>query len=229
MYGARLLVIDGNFDDALRIVREISESHPLTLVNSVNPYRIDGQATAAYEICDELGRAPDGLCLPVGNAGNITAYWHGFKQYHAAGKIKSLPRMLGFEASGSAAIVRGTPIAYPETIATAIRIGNPASWKQAVAARDESEGIIGEVTDTEILASWRDLARQEGVFIEPASAAGVAGLRKLVQNGQVDRDGTYVAVLTGHGLKDPNTAVEQFATPEPIPANLDAIVKWLGL
>jgi threonine synthase len=229
MYGARLLVIDGNFDDALRIVREISESHPLTLVNSVNPYRIDGQATAAYEICDELGRAPDGLCLPVGNAGNITAYWHGFKQYHAAGKITALPRMLGFEASGSAAIVRGTPIAYPETIATAIRIGNPASWKQAVAARDESEGIIGEVTDTEILASWRDLARQEGVFIEPASAAGVAGLRKLVQSGQVDRDGTYVAVLTGHGLKDPNTAVEQFATPEPIPANLDAIVKWLGL
>ena len=229
MYGARLLVIDGNFDDALRIVREISESHPLTLVNSVNPYRIDGQATAAYEICDELGRAPDGLCLPVGNAGNITAYWHGFKQYHAAGKIKSLPRMLGFEASGSAAIVRGTPIAYPETIATAIRIGNPASWKQAVAARDESEGIIGEVTDTEILASWRDLARQEAVFIEPASAAGVAGLRKLVQNGQVDRDGTYVAIVTGHGLKDPNTAVEQFATPEAIPANLDAIVKWLGL
>ena len=229
MYGARLLVIDGNFDDALRIVREISESHPLTLVNSVNPYRIDGQATAAYEICDELGRAPDGLCLPVGNAGNITAYWHGFKQYHAAGKITALPRMLGFEASGSAAIVRGTPIAYPETIATAIRIGNPASWKQAVAARDESEGIIGEVTDTEILASWRDLARQEAVFIEPASAAGVAGLRKLVQSGQVDRDGTYVAVVTGHGLKDPNTAVEQFATPEAIPANLDAIVKWLGL
>ncbi len=229
MYGARLLVIDGNFDDALRIVREISESHPLTLVNSVNPYRIDGQATAAYEICDELGRAPDGLCLPVGNAGNITAYWHGFKQYHAAGKIKALPRMLGFEASGSAAIVRGTPIAYPETIATAIRIGNPASWKQAVAARDESEGIIGEVTDTEILASWRDLARQEAVFIEPASAAGVAGLRKLVQSGQVDSDGTYVAIVTGHGLKDPNTAVEQFATPEPIPANLDAIVKWLGL
>jgi len=229
MYGARLLVIDGNFDDALRIVREISESHPLTLVNSVNPYRIDGQATAAYEICDVLGRAPDGLCLPVGNAGNITAYWHGFKQYHAAGKINTMPRMLGFEASGSAAIVRGTPIAYPETIATAIRIGNPASWKQAVAARDESEGIIGEVTDTEILASWRDLARQEGVFIEPASAAGVAGLRKLVQNGLVDSDGTYVAVLTGHGLKDPNTAVEQFATPEPIPANLDAIVKWLGL
>jgi threonine synthase len=229
MYGARLLVIDGNFDDALRIVREISESHPLTLVNSVNPYRIDGQATAAYEICDELGRAPDGLCLPVGNAGNITAYWHGFKQYHAAGKIKSLPRILGFEASGSAAIVRGTPIAYPETIATAIRIGNPASWKQAVAARDESEGVIGEVTDTEILASWRDLARQEAVFIEPASAAGVAGLRKLVQSGQVDRDGTYVAIVTGHGLKDPNTAVEQFATPEAIPANLDAIVKWLGL
>lgn len=229
MYGARLLVIDGNFDDALRIVREISESHPLTLVNSVNPYRIDGQATAAYEVCDQLGYVPDGLCLPVGNAGNITAYWHGFKQYHAAGKINTLPRILGFEASGSAAIVRGTPIAYPETIATAIRIGNPASWKQAVAARDESEGIIGEVTDSEILASWRDLARLEGVFVEPASAAGVAGLRKLVQAGQVDRDGTYVAVLTGHGLKDPNTAVAQFATPEAIPADINAIVKWLGL
>lgn len=229
MYGARLLVIDGNFDDALRIVREISDSHPLTLVNSVNPYRIDGQATAAYEICDVLGRAPDGLCLPVGNAGNITAYWHGFKKYFAAHKINTLPRMLGFEASGSAAIVRGEPITYPETIATAIRIGNPASWSQAVAARDESEGVIGEVTDTEILASWRDLARMEGVFIEPASAAGVAGLRNLVAHGQADPNGTYVAILTGHGLKDPNTAVDQFAAPAPIAADMRAITQWLGL
>jgi threonine synthase len=229
MYGARLLVIDGNFDDALRIVREISDKHPLTLVNSVNPYRIDGQATAAFEICDELGRAPDGLLLPVGNAGNITAYWAGFKRYYDAGKISALPRMLGFEAEGSAAIVRGEPIAYPETIATAIRIGNPASWCYALDARDQSEGIIDSVTDGEILAAWRDLAQNEGVFIEPASAAGVAGLRKLVEAGLVDRDGTYVAVLTGHGLKDPNTAVEQFAAPEPIPAEMNAIAHWLGL
>ena len=229
MYGARLLVIDGNFDDALRIVREISDNHPLTLVNSVNPYRIDGQATAAYEICDELGRAPDGLLLPVGNAGNITAYWAGFKRYYEAGKISNLPRMLGFEAEGSAAIVRGEPIAYPETIATAIRIGNPASWCYALDARDQSEGIIESVTDAEILAAWRDLAHTEGVFIEPASAAGVAGLRKLVQAGLVDVHGTYVAVLTGHGLKDPNTAVEQFAAPEPIPAEMNTIAQWLGL
>lgn len=229
MYGARLLVIEGNFDDALRIVRDISQHHPLTLVNSVNPYRIDGQATAAYEICDVLGRAPDGLALPVGNAGNITAYWAGFRRYHEAGKISSLPRMLGFEAAGSAAIVQGAPIAYPETIATAIRIGNPASWCYALSARDESEGIIDAVTDEQILASWRDLARLEGVFIEPASAAGVAGLRMLVNQKRVDPDGTYVAVLTGHGLKDPNTAVDQFATPEPVPAHMDAITKWLGL
>jgi threonine synthase len=229
MYGARLLVIEGNFDDALRIVRDISQHHPLTLVNSVNPYRIDGQATAAYEICDVLGRAPDGLALPVGNAGNITAYWAGFRRYHEAGKISSLPRMLGFEAAGSAAIVQGAPIAYPETIATAIRIGNPASWCYALSARDESEGIIDAVTDEQILASWRDLARLEGVFIEPASAAGVAGLRMLLNQKRVDPDGTYVAVLTGHGLKDPNTAVDQFATPEPVPAHMDAITKWLGL
>lgn len=229
MYGARLLVIEGNFDDALRIVREISDHHPLTLVNSVNPYRIDGQATAAYEICDVLGRAPDGLCLPVGNAGNITAYWAGFQRYYKAGKISHLPRMLGFEAEGSAAIVQGQPIAYPETIATAIRIGNPASWCYALDARDQSEGVIDSVTDAEILAAWRDLAHAEGVFIEPASAAGVAGLRKLVNEGRVDRNGTYVAVLTGHGLKDPNTAVEQFAAPEPVPADMRAITKWLGL
>lgn len=229
MYGARLLVIDGNFDDALRIVRDISEHHPLTLVNSVNPYRIDGQATAAYEICDVLGKAPDGLALPVGNAGNITAYWAGFKRYYDAGKIRELPRMLGFEAAGSAAIVQGAPIAYPETIATAIRIGNPASWCYALSARDESEGIIDAVSDEQILASWRDLSRLEGVFIEPASAAGVAGLQMLVQQQRVDPAGTYVAVLTGHGLKDPNTAVDQFAAPEPVAANMDAITNWLGL
>ncbi len=229
MYGARLLVIDGNFDDALNIVRTLADQYPVTLVNSVNPYRIEGQTTAAYEICDELGGAPDGLCLPVGNAGNITAYWAGFSRYLAAGKISSTPRMLGFQAAGAAPIVAGHAIDHPETLATAIRIGNPASWCYALDARDQSEGLIDAVTDDEIVAAWRDLARIEGVFCEPASAAGVAGLRKIVADGRAERDARYVAVLTGHGLKDPGLAVEQFAAPTPIPAEMGAIVKWLGL
>jgi threonine synthase len=228
MYGARLLVIDGNFDDALQIVCDLSDRYPVTLVNSVNQYRIEGQTTAAYEICDTLGTAPDALCLPVGNAGNITAYWLGFKRYHAAGKIAQTPRMLGFQAAGAAPIVNGAPVPHPETVATAIRIGNPASWKGAVAARDESNGIIDAVTDEQIMAAWRDLARLEGVFCEPASAAGVAGLRMLVEQGRAERDACYVAVVTGHGLKDPGLAVEQFAAPQPVPAELGAIVKWLG-
>ena len=228
MYGARLLVIDGNFDAALQIVRDLADRYPVTLVNSINPYRIEGQATAAYEICDALGGPPDGLCLPVGNAGNITAYWLGFCRYHAAGRIARRPRMLGFEAEGAAAIVRGEPIAQPETVATAIRIGNPASWHGAVAARDESGGVIDCVSDAQILAAWRDLARLEGVFCEPASAAGIAGLGMLVAQGRAERDACYVAVLTGHGLKDPSLAVEQFAAPQPVPAEMDAIVRWLG-
>lgn len=228
MYGARLLVIEGNFDVALQIVRDLADRYPVTLVNSINPYRIEGQATAAYEICDTLGAPPDGLCLPVGNAGNITAYWLGFCRYHAAGRIAWLPRMLGFEAEGAAAIVRGEPIAQPETVATAIRIGNPASWRGAVAARDESGGVIDCVSDAQILAAWRDLARLEGVFCEPASAAGIAGLGMLVAQGRAERDACYVAVLTGHGLKDPGLAVEQFAAPQPVPAEMDAIVRWLG-
>jgi threonine synthase len=228
MYGARLLVIEGNFDQALDTVRELSDRFPVTLVNSVNPHRLEGQTTAAYEICDALGGAPDALCLPVGNAGNISAYWLGFSRYHAAGKIARRPLMLGFQAAGAAPIVLGAPVAHPETVATAIRIGNPASWKLALNARDESGGLIDCVTDEQIIAAWRDLAQLEGVFCEPASAAGVAGLRMLVQQGRAERDARYVAVLTGHGLKDPGLAVEQFARPEPVAADMASIVKWLG-
>ncbi len=229
MYGARLLVIDGNFDQALRIVFELSDRFPITLVNSVNQDRIEGQTTAAYEICDALGHAPDGLCLPVGNAGNITAYWRGFSRYCEAGMITNRPKMLGFQAAGSAPIVHGVAIEHPETVATAIRIGNPASWKYALGARDESGGLIEAVTDEQIIAAWRDLARIEGVFCEPASAAGVAGLRMLLEQNRAERDACYVAVLTGHGLKDPGLAVEQFAAPESVPAEIGAIVRWLGL
>jgi threonine synthase len=228
MYGARLLVIEGNFDAALQLVCDLSDRYAVTLVNSLNPHRIEGQTTAAYEICDALGGAPDALCLPVGNAGNITAYWLGFKRYHAAGKIAKRPRMLGFQAEGAAPIVRGAPVAHPETVATAIRIGNPASWQGATAARDESGGLIDCLSDAQIIAAWRDLARLEGLFCEPASAAGVAGLRMLVEQGRAERDARYVAVLTGHGLKDPGLAVEQFAAPQPVQAEIGAIVKWLG-
>ena len=229
MYGARLVVIDGNFDDALTMVRQLSDQHPITLVNSVNPYRLEGQTTAAYELCDVLGDAPEYVALPVGNAGNISAYWMGFKRYHEAGLIQRTPKMLGFEATGSAAIVQGAPIANPETIATAIRIGNPASWALAEAARDESGGLIDHVSDEEIIAAWLDLAALEGVFCEPASAAGIAGIRKLLQAGSGNPDGAYVAVLTGHGLKDPQLAVEQFSVPEPIPATLEAMERALDL
>jgi threonine synthase len=228
MYGARLLVIEGNFDQALEMVRALADAQPITLVNSVNPYRLEGQATAAYEIIDALGDAPDYLALPVGNAGNISAYWMGFQRYFAAHQCESTPQMLGFQATGSAAIVRGEPIAHPETIATAIRIGNPASWKLATAARDESNGLIDHVSDEEIIAAWRDLAALEGIFCEPASAAGVAGIRKLMREGRGDPKGQYVAVLTGHGLKDPQLAVEQFSVPAPIPADLKAVEKALG-
>ncbi|MEN9936899.1 MAG: hypothetical protein RLZZ387_3478 [Chloroflexota bacterium] len=228
MYGARLLVIEGNFDAALNIVRELSDKYPVTLVNSVNQDRIEGQATAAYEIVDTLGAPPDALCLPVGNAGNITAYWRGFTRYQAAGKADRTPRMLGFQAAGSAPIVLGHPVEHPETLATAIRIGNPASWCYALDARDQSGGLIDAVTDSQIVAAWRDMARLEGVFCEPASSAGVAGLRMLVEQGRAERDARYVAVVTGHGLKDPGLAVEQFAAPAPVAAEMGAILKWLG-
>ena len=228
MYGAKLVAIEGNFDDALEIVRTMADTHPITLVNSVNPYRIEGQTTAAYEIVDVLGDAPDALCLPVGNAGNITAYWLGFRRYHERGKTTHLPRMLGFQAEGASPIVHDRPFPAPKTVATAINIGNPASWHYATSARDESGGRIDSVTDDEIMAAWRDLARCEGVFCEPASAAGVAGLRKLVQHKQTEPDARYVAVVTGHGLKDPGLAVEQFAVPIPVAASMRAIEQALG-
>nr|WP_106781642.1 threonine synthase [Lysinibacillus timonensis] len=207
MYGAKIIEIDGNFDDALRIVRQISETTPVALVNSVNPYRIEGQKTAAFEIVDSLGTAPDYLCIPVGNAGNITAYWKGFKEYNEA-KNSGLPKMYGFEAEGAAAIVKGEPIPDPETIATAIRIGNPASWKYAEAARDESGGIIDSVTDEEILAAYKLIANTEGVFVEPGSAASLAGVIKSVQNGKIEKGSRVVTVFTGNGLKDPDTAMK---------------------
>lgn len=204
-HGAAVVAVDGNFDAALSVVRELTERHAITLVNSINPYRLDGQQTAAFEICDDLGRAPDHLCIPVGNAGNITAYWMGFKAYHERGLIKERPIMAGFQAEGAAPIVLGHPVAEPETIATAIRIGNPVRWKQAVAATDESRGFVDAVSDAEILASYARLAATEGLFAEPASAASVAGLIKSVASGKIAKGGTVVCVLTGHGLKDPDT------------------------
>ncbi len=209
--GARVVAIDGNFDQALTIVRALAEQddHPVTLVNSINPFRLAGQQTAAFEICDDLGRAPDILAIPVGNAGNISAYWAGFRAYAEAGLIGETPRMWGFQAAGAAPLVHGRRIDHPETVATAIRIGAPASWDKAIAARDESAGRIDAVSDDEILAAYRDLARHEGVFCEPASAASIAGVRKLAAAGHLDPDATVVAVLTGHGLKDPETAEAQ--------------------
>jgi threonine synthase len=228
--GARVVAVDGNFDQALDIVRRLAEQdvHPITLVNSVNPYRLEGQKTGAFEVCDDLGRAPDVLAIPVGNAGNISAYWAGFRDYHAAGLIPTLPRMVGFQAAGAAPIVLGHPVEHPETVATAIRIGNPASWAKATAARDESGGLIEAVTDDEILAAYRDLARLDGVFCEPSSAASVAGVRRLAGDGRLDPGATIVCVLTGSGLKDPGTA-ERTVPPilESAPS-MDAVMGVLG-
>ena len=208
MYGAEIIAIQGNFDEALECVRAISESHPITLVNSVNPYRIEGQKTGAFEVCDALGKAPDYHFIPVGNAGNITAYWKGYKEYFELGVTKNLPKMMGFEAEGAAAIVRGERIYKPETLATAIRIGNPASWKQAENARDESNGKIGCVTDEKIVEAYKILASTEGVLCEPASAASVAGLIQAYSEGLVEQGTDIVCVLTGNGLKDPDNAIK---------------------
>ncbi len=237
IHGARVLQIRGNFDDALRLVRGITERYPIALVNSVNPYRIEGQKTGAFEIVDDFdGFAPDFHALPVGNAGNITAYWKGYKEYHAAGKAKNLPRMLGFQAAGSAPIVLGHPVENPVTFATAIRIGNPASWKTAVAARDESDGVIGMVTDHQIKEAYRLLASNEGVFAEPASAASVAGLIKLAEAGFFDKPEPnvgdrlrVVCILTGHGLKDPDSAIKAAEEPLTCDASEDAVLEAMGL
>lgn len=214
MYGAEIIAIEGNFDDALQMVRNISETEPVALVNSVNPYRLEGQKTAAFEICDTLGGAPDILCIPVGNAGNISAYWKGFKEYNEK-KQTGLPKMYGFEAEGAAAIFQNQVIENPETIATAIRIGNPASWELAVAASKESNGKIDEVTDKEIIAAYRKIAASEGVFAEPGSCASIAGVYKSIQNGSIPKGSKVVAVLTGNGLKDPSTAID-VSTIQPV-------------
>lgn len=230
MYGAEVIAIDGNFDEALEIVRELSEKYPITLVNSVNPYRIEGQKTSAFEICDVFGKAPDYLCIPVGNAGNITAYWKGFKEYFEKGVVSNKPKMYGFEAEGAAAIVKGERILKPETIATAIRIGNPASWDYAVSARDESGGLIDFVTDDEIINAYKLLASTEGVLAEPASAASVAGLIKANKLGKVEENSTIVCVLTGNGLKDPDSAIKYSGCEvKKTSSNLDDIVKVLNI
>jgi threonine synthase len=222
MYGAKVIAIRGNFDDALRIVREIGEKTDIQIVNSINPDRIEGQKTASFEICDALGRAPDYHVLPVGNAGNITAYWKGYVEYG-----KGRPKMVGFQADGAAPIVRGHPVEKPETVATAIRIGNPASWKAAVAARDDSGGLIDMVSDREILDAYQLVAGQEGVFVEPASAAGLAGLIKYAKRGYFAKGSVVAVTLTGHGLKDPDTAMANAPAPVSCDANFDAVMKLI--
>lgn len=231
IHGAKVLAIDGNFDDALGLVKEIASKYPITLVNSLNPYRIDGQKTASFEICDYLEVAPDFQIMPVGNAGNISAYWKGYKEYKSLGIVEKLPRMLGFQAEGAAPIARGYPIKNPETIATAIRIGNPASWKQAEEARDESGGLIDMVSDEEILAAYKLLAEKEGVFAEPASAASVAGLLKLVKNQYFKklRLTKIVCILTGHGLKDPDRAIKSVYEPKVVKPDLKAVLGEINL
>ncbi len=231
IHGAKVIAIRGNFDEALELVRDITAKYPITLVNSINPYRIEGQKTGAFEICDALGEAPEFHAIPVGNAGNITAYWKGYKEYKAAGITKKLPKMIGFQAEGSAPIVLGHPVKDPKTIATAIKIGNPASWKQAEGARDESGGLIDTVTDDEILSAYKILAAKEGVFVEPASAASVAGVLKLAKRGYFKNAGKakIVCVLTGHGLKDPDRAIASIEKPSVVDPKRDLILKEMGI
>jgi threonine synthase len=223
IHGAMVIQIDGNFDIALTIVKQLVEKHNFALVNSINPFRIEGQKTAAFEVCDQLGSAPVYHSLPVGNAGNITAYWKGYKEYQKAGKTGSLPKMLGFQAAGAAPIVNGSPVENPETVATAIRIGNPASWKGAVNARDESGGLIEAVTDEEILAAYKFIASKEGIFCEPASAASLAGVIKLSKRNFFSDGDTVVCTLTGNGLKDPDNAIKLSKPPVRVKAEVSAI------
>lgn len=227
IHGAQVIAVKGNFDDALRLVREITDNYPVVLVNSLNPFRIEGQKTGAFEIIDVLGSAPDYQCMPVGNAGNITAYWKGYKEYEYSGK--KLPKMLGFQAAGSAPIVLGKIVEKPETLATAIRIGNPASWKSAEAARDESCGAIDMVTDEEIIAAYKLLASLEGVFCEPASAASIAGLIKYHRKNYFAKGTRIVCILTGHGLKDPDNAIKTSSKPLCIAPERAELVKIMGL
>lgn len=228
IHGSTIVQVNGNFDDCLRLARELSDNYPVALVNSVNPFRIEGQKTAAFEVVDMLGKAPDIHALPVGNAGNITAYWKGYKEYYADGMATSLPAMYGFQAAGAAPIVKGKIIKNPDTIASAIRIGNPASWEAAVQARDSSGGVIGAVSDKEILAAYRLIAAKEGVFVEPSSAAGLAGLIKLKKAGKLPKGKTIVITVTGHGLKDIQYALESSKKPVAISVNVQAAAKALG-
>ncbi|MBF0384655.1 MAG: threonine synthase [Candidatus Omnitrophica bacterium] len=230
IHNAQVIAIKGNFDQALTLVKEISQKYPIVLVNSVNPFRIEGQKTASFEICDNLGDAPDFHAIPVGNAGNITAYWKGYKEYFENKSSRKLPKMLGFQAADSAPIVYDKIIDKPETIATAIRIGNPASWKQAVAARDESGGLIDIVTDEEIIEAYKMLAKYDGVFVEPASAASVAGVIKLRKKEYFKgKKGRIVCTLTGHGLKDPNIAIKNVSQPVSVEAKLKDLLDVIGL
>ena len=230
MYGATTIAIEGNFDDALRIVRELGDVSKVEVVNSINPVRIEGQKTASFEVVDQLGQAPDFHFLPVGNAGNITAYWRGYKEYNVAGKINSTPRMFGFQAANAAPLVDGAPIKSPQTVATAIRIGNPASWDGATNAVKESNGHIGKVTDEEILSSYKLVARSEGIFAEPACAAPLAGLIHCIRDGKIPIGSKIVVTLTGHGLKDPDNAINVAgAEPKVIPPELDAVKRVLGI
>jgi threonine synthase len=229
IHGARVLQIRGNFDDALKIVRQISEAHPIVLVNSLNPDRLEGQKTAAFEVCDQLGDAPTLLFIPVGNAGNITAYWRGFGEYRRAGKVSRLPRMIGWQADGAAPIVRGHVVERPETIASAIRIGNPASWQGALDAVRGSQGAIDMLSDEEILDAYGLLSQLEGVFCEAASAASVAGLVKWIKSQDFASSDRVVCVITGHGLKDPDTAVKRSPKPASVEAEMEAVLKAMGI
>ncbi len=229
MTGASVVSINGNFDQALDMVRYLTDRYPIALVNSINPYRMEGQMTGAFEVVDELGFAPTWQAMPVGNAGNITAYWMGYQRYHEAGKSQSLPRMIGFQAAGSAPLVLGHAVAHPETIATAIRIGNPARGDQALAAARDSGGAIDSVTDEEILEAYRILTSKEGVFCEPASASGVAGILKRCKTQPFDKDDTIVCILTGHGLKDPQTAIDMTSELVAVDPDGDVLARHLGL
>ncbi len=228
-HGARILQIDGNFDDCLELAQKTAAEYPVGLVNSVNPVRLIGQKTAAWEICDVLGRAPDVHCLPVGNAGNITAYWRGYQEYAADGLVEGVPRMFGFQAAGAAPLVRGEPVAQPDTLATAIRVGNPASWAGAVTARDESGGLFESATDEQILAAYRLLSLREGVFVEPSSATSVAGLLITAADGRLPRGALVVCTVTGHGLKDPDTALRGLVEVAPVPVDATAVAAALEL
>ncbi len=228
-HGATILQVDGNFDDCLNLARELSDNYPVALVNSVNPFRIEGQKTAAFEIVDLLGNAPDLHVLPVGNAGNITAYWKGYREYYSDGLAKQLPQMWGFQAAGAAPFVLGKPVENPETIATAIRIGNPASWNQAIEARDSSGGLIDSVTDDEILSAYRLVAAKEGVFVEPSSAAGIAGLIKKQAQGHLPKGKKIVITVTGNGLKDVGHILDSAVAPVIVPVDAAVAARAIGL